>query len=322
MMYEELLKSKRLIKSKLEPYGFKANGDVWTYECSIMDGDFYLTVNVSSDGSIDTALMETATEEEYVLYKTKAQGAFLGEIRLQIGAIIESIISSCYESAIFCSRQAEMLTEYIRDRYGRALEFLWDKLPEAAIWRRGDNEKWFGILMKVSRRKVDGSDIDDIVEVIDLRMDKEEKENILARDGYFPGWHMNKDSWFTIILDGTVPDDELIEQTDRSFYLAGGKNSYEKIYDVVRRIPEGKVATYGQIARLAGNSKWSRVVGYALHVNPEPGVIPCHRVVNSKGEPSPAFAFGGENRQIGLLEAEGVSFVDGHVDMKKFLWEE
>lgn len=70
------------------------------------------------------------------------------------------------------------------------------------------------------------------------------------------------------------------------------KNSFELIYDVVRRIPRGKVATYGQIAMLAGNPRWSRVVGYALHVNPDPAHIPCYRVVNRLGEPSRAFAFG------------------------------
>lgn len=99
------------------------------------------------------------------------------------------------------------------------------------------------------------------------------------------------------------------------------KNSFELIYDVVRRIPRGKVATYGQVAALAGNPRWSRVVGYALHVNPEPGVIPCHRVLNRLGEPSKAFAFGGVNEQIMLLEAEGVEFIDGKVDLKKYIWD-
>lgn len=75
------------------------------------------------------------------------------------------------------------------------------------------------------------------------------------------------------------------------------KTTFELIYDVVRKIPRGCVATYGQIATLAGNPRWSRVVGYALHVNPEPGVIPCHRVVNRLGETSSAFAFGGEDMQ-------------------------
>ena len=86
------------------------------------------------------------------------------------------------------------------------------------------------------------------------------------------------------------------------------KTTFELIYDVVRKIPRGCVATYGQIATLAGNPRWSRVVGYALHVNPEPGVIPCHRVVNRLGETSSAFAFGGEDMQKTLLEEEGVEF--------------
>lgn len=98
---------------------------------------------------------------------------------------------------------------------------------------------------------------------------------------------------------------------------------FERIYAVVRQIPKGKVATYGQIAELAGNKRWARVVGYALHVNPDPDKIPCFRVVNREGRVSDAFAFGGVNRQIELLKAEGVEFVgdDGkYVDLKKFQW--
>ncbi len=102
--------------------------------------------------------------------------------------------------------------------------------------------------------------------------------------------------------------------------VAMNKSTFELIYDVVKQIPKGKVATYGQVASLAGNKRWSRVVGYALHSNPDPETIPCHRVVNRLGEVSEAFAFGGENRQIALLQNEGVEFVDGKVDMKKYQW--
>ena len=98
------------------------------------------------------------------------------------------------------------------------------------------------------------------------------------------------------------------------------ENTFDRIYDVVRRIPYGKVATYGQVALYAGNPRWSRVVGYALHVNPEPDSIPCFRVVNRFGEPSSAFAFGGKNMQIMMLENEGVEFTDGKVDLKKYQW--
>ena len=96
-------------------------------------------------------------------------------------------------------------------------------------------------------------------------------------------------------------------------------NTFEKIYEVVKSIPKGKVATYGQVALLAGNPRWARVVGYALHVNPEPGIIPCHRVVNREGKVAPSFAFGGEGVQRQLLESEGIVFeTDGRVDLEKY----
>lgn len=96
---------------------------------------------------------------------------------------------------------------------------------------------------------------------------------------------------------------------------------FEKIYEVVCRIPEGKVATYGQVAALAGNPRWARVVGYALHKNPTFGKIPCHRVVNRDGQTAPGFAFGGPNVQRNMLENEGVAFMpNGCVDLGKYQW--
>lgn len=103
--------------------------------------------------------------------------------------------------------------------------------------------------------------------------------------------------------------------------MAENKGTFLKIYEIVKEIPEGKVASYGQVAELAGNRRLSRVVGYALHSNPEPGVIPCHRVVTRNGEVSKAFAFGGENKQRELLMREGVAFLEnGNVDMEKYQW--
>lgn len=94
---------------------------------------------------------------------------------------------------------------------------------------------------------------------------------------------------------------------------------FQAIYEVVRSIPRGRVATYGMVAMLAGNPRWARVVGYALHVNPEPGVIPCHRVLNRHGEVASGFAFGGADVQRALLESEGIVFeADGRVDLKKY----
>ena len=98
-------------------------------------------------------------------------------------------------------------------------------------------------------------------------------------------------------------------------------NFYEKVYSYVKSIPKGKVATYGQLALLCGNPRASRVVGYALHVNPQPGIIPCHRVVNRNGYLSGCFAFDGIDAQKRLLMEEGVKVDEDYkVDLKEYLW--
>ncbi len=100
-------------------------------------------------------------------------------------------------------------------------------------------------------------------------------------------------------------------------------NFFEKVYEAVKKIPKGKVATYGQIAHAVGAPRAARQVGWALHVNPEPGIIPCHRVVNRMGRLAPAFAFGGEKTQASLLRAEGVEVSEEYtVDLTKYLAEE
>lgn len=131
------------------------------------------------------------------------------------------------------------------------------------------------------------------------------------------GYHQNKEHWNTIILDGTVPDKDIKRMVAESYDLITYSPT-KKIYEAVKKIPKGRVATYGKVAELAGNPRMSRAVGNALHKNPDPEHIPCYRVVNSKGELAGAFAFGGENAQRKLLEAEGVEIVNGKVDLKKY----
>lgn len=130
-----------------------------------------------------------------------------------------------------------------------------------------------------------------------------------------PGWHQNKDHWNTIILDGTVPEQEIQRMIAESYDLVTDSPT-RRIYEAVKKIPRGKVATYGQVAEMAGNKKMARAVGNALHKNPDPEKIPCYRVVNAKGELAGEFAFGGEGAQARLLQADGIAVADGRVDLK------
>ena len=138
-----------------------------------------------------------------------------------------------------------------------------------------------------------------------------------AYESVIPGWHQNKEHWNTVIIDGIIPDDDIKRMISESYEIITDSPT-KRIYEAVKKIPKGKVATYGQVAELAGNKKMSRAVGNALHKNPEPGVIPCHRVVSSKGELAGDFAFGGLGVQAKLLFEEGVETVDGKVDLEKY----
>lgn len=140
-------------------------------------------------------------------------------------------------------------------------------------------------------------------------------------EAVIPGWHQNKEHWNTIILDGTIPREEICRMIGESYDLVTDSPS-KRIYEAVIKIPRGRVATYGQVAALAGDKKMARAVGNALHHNPDPEHIPCYRVVNAKGELSGAFAFGGADEQARLLEADGIEVVNGCVDLAKYGWKE
>ena len=132
---------------------------------------------------------------------------------------MQDIADKCYYTEVFKSRQAKVLIEYVRAKYVDELEFLWQKFPDNAVWRRKDNNKWYGAILTVSKAKL-GLRSPEIAEIIDLRYPPEQMQELLGEDGYYPGWHMNKKHWFTVILDGSVSDERLFELVDISYGLA------------------------------------------------------------------------------------------------------
>ncbi len=158
---------------------------------------------------------------------------------------------------------------------------------------------------------------------LNLNVKVDPKKGNFWRDIYesvIPGYHQNKDHWNTVILDGTIPDKDVKLMIAESYDLITD-SPRKRIYEAVKKIPYGKVATYGQVAKAAGNEKMSRAVGNALHNNPDPDTIPCFRVVNAQGKLSGEFAFGGADVQANLLRKEGVEVVNGQVDLSKYQWE-
>jgi O-6-methylguanine DNA methyltransferase len=132
-----------------------------------------------------------------------------------------------------------------------------------------------------------------------------------------PAYHQNKEHWITVILDDSIPDDIIKRMIAESYDLVTDSPT-RRIYEAVKKIPKGKVATYADVAEMAGDRKMARAVGNALHKNPDPDTIPCHRVVNAKGELAGEYAFGGAWKQGQILESEGVEIVDGKVNLAKY----
>lgn len=213
------------------------------------------------------------------------------------------------------------ITHYIKSKYSIDAKHPFKTSPEHMTFADPVSDKWFALILKVSyenlgiSHRADSSESD--IFILDVKARPEFISMITQSEGFLPGYHMNKLHWLTILLDGTVDIDTIYTIIDGAYDLITNTPT-KRIYEAVRTIPKGYVATYAQVAELAGDRKMARAVGNALHNNPDPDTIPCYRVVNSKGELSGEFAFGGAGAQARLLEADGIQVTNGRVDLSKY----
>ncbi|MDE7454402.1 MAG: MmcQ/YjbR family DNA-binding protein [Clostridia bacterium] len=207
--------------AKLVKYGFAQVGDKYEYSTIILDGQFQMKVGVCSvDNKVTTTVTDLSTEEEYTLHLVaEASGAFVGLVRTEYEKVLTDIANNCYERDVFQSESAHKVIQYVQQKYDDDLQYLWKTFPGNAVWRRKDNNKWYGALLIISKRKL-GLDSDEVIDVIDLRIDPEVLPTILDNQKYFAGYHMNKKKWFTMPLDGSVDVEEIYDWIDKSYELA------------------------------------------------------------------------------------------------------
>lgn len=199
----------------------------------------------------------------------------------------------------------------------QALEFALS-LPQTYMDTPFDDTNWQLVRMKDSKKTV--CCIYERNGYININVKAKPDRALLWRSIYrsvTPAYHQNKEHWSTIILDGTVRTQDIKSMIMESYELVSYSPT-KKIYEAVKKIPKGYVATYACVAEMAGDRNMARAVGNALHKNPDPDSIPCYRVVNSRGELAGAFAFGGAHVQEELLKADGVEVINGRVDLAKY----
>lgn len=217
---EPIFKNKKINETKLIKFGFIKEAEKYTYTTNFIEECMKLSIIIDSQGKIFTEMIDLSSQENYTLYLVEsAIGSFVGSIREKYINLMTEIAESCFDIEIFKSEYSKKSIEYIQSKYQDELEFLWEKFPNNAIWRRKDNKKWYGILAIVSKRKL-GIDSDDIIEIINLRINPEEINNIIDNNNYFQGYHMNKKHWISINLKGQVDFNEICERIDESYKLA------------------------------------------------------------------------------------------------------
>ncbi len=218
---KEILKNRTIDYEKLIKYGFVKDNGVYIYKEEIYHNQFEVNIFFSEEKQY-SKLMDIENNEEYALVDIDdSVGEFIGKLKEEYECIIEDIINNCTNKEIFKSSQAIDIINYIKKKYNDELEFLWEKFDDNAIWRNKQNNKWYGALLIVEKSKI-GIEEEGNIEIIDLRYQKEQIEEIIDNKNTFPGYHMNKKSWITIKLDNSVDTKTIYNLIDNSYNLSIG----------------------------------------------------------------------------------------------------
>ena len=216
---ENYFKDRKINYDRLIEYGFILKEDNYYYEKIINDGVFKIVIEINKQQKI-AKVIDLLNDQEYNLVDVKGvTGNFVGKIKEIYEALINDIIDKCSDVDVFKSKQTIAIINYVKAKYDNDLEFLWKRSPKNAIWRNQNNRKWYGAVLVISKDKLK-IESNEMVEILDLRYQKNDIKNIIDNYKIFPGYHMNKDNWITIILDGRAELEETYQLIDNSYQLS------------------------------------------------------------------------------------------------------
>ena len=203
---------------KLINYGFIKEKNKYTYITDIVQKEFLLRVIVDGENKLKTELIDSSSGELYFLHLIDtAEGSYIARIREEFEKVINNIIKNCFDENVFKSKYTYKIIDYTEKKYGDNPEYLWEKFPNNAIFRRKDNNKWYAAILTVNRNRLTQG-TDETVEVINLKSNN--TEDIVDNVNYFQAYHMNKKHWISIILDGKVSVQDIQKKIDISYSLA------------------------------------------------------------------------------------------------------
>ena len=214
MSVEEELFAKRQCKfNELVAYGFSQNGDDYCLEVPLKSANFIAKIRVSSVGEVSGKVYDLDTGDEYLLLRVDSDnGSFSAAVKAEYRAILQDIADKCFVKA-----QADRIRAEIKNRYGDEPDFPFKKFPDYAVFRNPKNRKWYGLLMTLPLGKLTGDERDQQeVTVLNVKQTEDRLPGLLKKAGFFPAYHMNKQNWLSVLLNGDLPDDQVLALLDES----------------------------------------------------------------------------------------------------------
>ena len=210
---EEIFSRYQPVKNKLKAYGFCVRERQLVYEKDIMEDSFRAIITLDKEGNTLGKLIDNDLQEEYTNIYSEHYGGYVSQVREAYISLLEEIREACYEKKPYLYKQTERIVAYIRKQYGVKPEFIFQNYPDYAVFRH--NGKWFGIIMNIAGKKI-GLD-EKVIEILDVRLDKNLTASLKNEKGFHEAWHMNKENWITIILDDSVDDEIIFSLIDASY---------------------------------------------------------------------------------------------------------
>ena len=222
---KDFIKDKKIDLKRLKKFGFKLKENSYYYDIFLLNNQLKMIVKINLDNSIFTEIIDVETSEPYVLHLLEMKRSGYSEkVYRAYSEVLDKIKKECFEDEIFKTYYTNEIVDYIKNKYGEELEFLWEKSPKTAVVRRKSSKKWYAVILTLSKRKLN-LDSDEAVEIINLHNSPEKIEKLIDNKRYFPAYHMNKKHWCTICLDGTVELEKIYRLIDISYELAKKKGS-------------------------------------------------------------------------------------------------
>ena len=251
---DEIFQRFKIKKKTLIPYGFVKNEIGYQYSKVFMD-TFRADIMIDEQGQVTGKIYDLDIDEEYIAFRIEQQiGTFISHVRESYQSILMDIRDHCFEKCYFVSHQANRITEKISNLYHREPEFMWEKFPQCGVFKGTGDQKWFAVIMNIDYRKIDVKKTGE-VEIINVKLEKDQVTDLLKREGFYPSYHMNKKNWITMILNDTLSDEEILSYIQMSYQYTQSSKEWivpanPQYYDIIHCFDDQDIIEWKQSSHI------------------------------------------------------------------------